>query len=187
MIESAVVYCRKNIDVPVDIVTVEGKIESLEKVKLDVIKARPPIWFINASASLHHMPRELKGPTLRMLSALSQFCLITEFESNNDIPDEDTPEFIFSVVQHYGYFIEDVLACGANPEEIKTCIDELLLAESLVMLRNHREQRVDYHTSLAQWISIAEDSNYKLSFYKPSVEIEGGRLVTFTIGLDSVK
>lgn len=187
MIDSAVVYCRKNAIIPVHIVTIEGKIQSLDNEQAAALRAARPIWFVNASASLHHMPENVKGKTLEMLSELSRFCLLTEFEANNDIPKEDTPEFVFSVVQHYGYYLEDVLYCGADPEEIKACIQEFLLAEALTMLANDRDHRVDYHTTAERWSQVAESSGYRQIFYTPSVEIKGEKLVTFTIGFESIK
>lgn len=187
MIDSAVVYCRENAIIPVHLVTIEEKIQSLDNKQVATLRAACPIWFVNASASLHHMPEDVKGKTLRMLSELSQFCLLTEFEANNDVPEEDTPEFVFSVVQHYGYYLEDVLNCGADPEEIKACIQEFLLAEALTMLANDRDHRVDYHTTAERWSQVAESSGYRQIFYTPSVEIKGEKLVTFTIGFESIK
>lgn len=183
MIDSAAAYCRANIRIPVCITTIMGKAEELSTEPLDIMQTKMPIWFINAAASLHHMPHEVKGPTLQKLSALSRLCLITEFEANNDLPDADTPEYVYSVVQHKGYYLDDVLHCGADAEGVKLCIDEFVLAEALVMLSNERAHRIDYHATASQWLNIAERSNYQAVFSKPILRTTEGITLIFMLGL----
>lgn len=50
--------------IPVKVFPIAGKIQELSAEAFAAIGQNKPIWLITACLSLHHMPREVKIPTL---------------------------------------------------------------------------------------------------------------------------
>jgi hypothetical protein len=109
MLAAAEKLCKESFSFPITVMPVAGKIEELSPQAFAAIEEKKPIWLINGSLSLHHMPREIKIPTLTKLASLGAPCFIAEANSNHDSPEQDSPELIHSVTKSYGNVIQDTL------------------------------------------------------------------------------
>jgi hypothetical protein len=183
MLENAARNIQNGARIPVKTTVVLGKIQDLSSEALLSHAKGKPVWFTNGAASLHHMSRQIKIETLAKLSKVSKRTIVTDFNANNDLPEADTPEFYYSVSQHYRYYIDDALICSATEEEKLACIYELLLAEAITMLMNDRENRIDYHAPLEEWLTAAQEAGYKKIEGLSGVWIEGERPLTFSMEL----
>lgn len=185
MLASAETYCREQIRVPLDIVTSLCRIEQMtiaERTRLTT----HPIWFALAAASMHHMPKELKTKTIRNLKEVTPHVLITEFEANNDLPETDSPELIYSILGFYGYLFRDVLDSPATAEEKSATIKQFLLTEAIIMLRSRQKEgsadelgRVDFHTTPAEWLDAAKQAGLKKHSFQPLIHVPNGRLAMY--------
>lgn len=185
MLKTAEQYCRDHVNIPVEISSMCCKIQDLNPKEKILIDSKAPIWFINASFSLHHMPWEIKIPVLRTLKEFSPYCLISEFHANNDRPDKDSPEFVYSVCDLYGWVIRQILDNRCSEEEKKDCIFNVGLAEAITMLKQSRKNRVDYHALAEEWQTLAqEEGGYKFAKVTPTFFV-GSRPVTFVMELHS--
>jgi hypothetical protein len=182
MLAAAQSYCQKSLPIPITFTPICCRIQEISAQQLTAIEQHQPIWFINASLSLHHMPKEIKVPTMQMLSNLSTYCLISDAHYNHDLPEKDTPELVYSVAENYGFVIKDVLSSGASDPDKKLCIDNFLLTESINILKNKREERGDYHTMIAEWAEIADRGQWQVIGTTPTVSLPE-RPFTFTMEL----
>lgn len=171
MLAAAQKYCQESIPIPIVFTPICCKIQEIAAQQLEIIGKHHPIWFMNASLSLHHMPKEIKVPTMEMLADLSTHCLISEAHYNHDLPGKDTPELICSVTENYGLVIQDVLNSPASEIEKKLCINNFLLTEAINIIKNDREDRGDYHTSIAEWQEIAAQGKWNIIETIPTVSL----------------
>lgn len=148
MLKVAKKYCDENIKVPFEWTQVCGKIQDLSDSQWSKLEGGGSIWFTNASLSLHHLPFEEKSIVMEKVASISKFLIITDIEANNDLPDQDTPEFVYSVTQLYRYIFDDIMKSEMSPEGERLSLHGFLFAESLVMLSNSREKpdRLSRHT-----------------------------------------
>lgn len=177
-------YCQESISIPVVFTPICCKIQEITTQQLEIIRQYHPIWFMNASLSLHHMPKEIKIPTMRMLAGLSSYCSISEAHYNHDLPEKDTPELIYSVTESYGFVIQDVLNSRASEIDKKLCIDNFLLTEAINILKNDRQNRGDYHALISEWEEIAEQGSWAVVEITPTVSLPE-RPFAFTMELKS--
>ena len=184
MLAAAQEYCRKSISIPIVFTPICAKIQEATAQQLETIDRHHPIWFINASLSLHHMPSEIKLPTMDTIANLSTYCLISEAHYNHDLPEKDTPELICSVTENYGFVIQDVLDSAASETDKKLCINNFLLTEAINILKNDREHRGDYHALISEWAEIAEQGNWDVIKTTPTVSLSE-RPFAFTMELKS--
>ena len=164
-------YCQISIPIPIVFIPICAKIQEISVQQLATIEQHRPIWFINASLSLHHMPSEIKVPTMKMIANLSTSCLISEAHYNHDLPEKNTPELISSVTESYGFVIQDVLNSAASEADKKLCINNFLLTEAITILKNDREDRGDYHALISEWEAIAEQGNWDVIETIPTVSL----------------
>ena len=185
MLKTAEKYCHDNADIPVELSSICCKIQDMSPKQKALVYSKAPIWFVNASFSLHHMPWEIKIPVLRTLKQFSPHCFISEFHANNDRPEKDSPEFVYSVCNLYNLVIQQILSSDCSKEEKQDCIFNVGLAEAIIMLKQPREDRGDYHTLAEDWQMLArEGAGYNLAKVTPTF-FSGDQLVTFVIELHS--
>lgn len=163
MLAAAEKLCKETFAFPITVMPVAGKIEDLSPQTFAAIEAKKPIWLINGSLSLHHMPREIKIPTLTKLASLGAPCFIAEANSNHDRPEQDSPELIDSVTKSYGNVIQDTLASPLTAAEKKLCIDHFILAEAINILGKDRASRGDYHALIPEWQDMAHLAGWKVA------------------------
>jgi len=163
MLEAAERLCKQSFSFPITVTPFSGKIEQLSPQGFQAIEEKKPIWFINASLSLHHMPREIKLPTLTKLASLGAPCFLADANGNHDSPDQDSPELIYSVTKSYGSVVQDTLGSPLTAEEKKLCIDHFILAEAITILGNDRSNRGDYHALIPEWQAMAHLAGWTVS------------------------
>jgi hypothetical protein len=182
MLAAAQKHCQASLPIPITFTPICCRIQEIAPHQLVIIKEHQPIWFINASLSLHHMPKEIKVPTMAMLAELSTYCLVSDAHYNHDLPEKDTPELVYSVTENYGFVIKDVLNSQASEPDKKLCINNFLLTEAINILKNDREHRGDYHTLIGEWQEIADRGQWKVIETTPTVSLSE-RPFTFTMEL----
>lgn len=182
MLAAAQKHCRESLPIPITFTPICCKIQQIAAHQLEIINERQPIWFINASLSLHHMPKEIKVPTMAMLAELSTYCLVSDAHYNHDLPDKDTPELVYSVTESYGFVIKDVLNSRVSETDKKLCINNFLLTEAINILKNDRANRGDYHTLIGEWQEIADRGKWQVIETTPTVSLSE-RPFTFTMEL----
>ncbi|MEW6364859.1 MAG: class I SAM-dependent methyltransferase [Acidobacteriota bacterium] len=104
-----------------------------------------------SSFAFHHVPYETKLFNLRKLSPWVDHFVLFELDSNNDLPELDTPELALSVYQLYGRVIDWVFSHDAPVELAIAAVDNFLMAEAVSMLSLPRGKRTDYHALRWQW------------------------------------
>ena len=182
MLAAAQKYCQKSISIPIKFTPIFCQIQKITTQQLAILEKHQPIWFINASLSLHHMPREIKVSTMKLLANLSEYCLISESNYNHDCPEKDTPELIYSVTENYGFVFQDILKSSVSETEKKLCINNFLLTEAINIIKNEREHRGDYHALIPEWQAIAEQGGWNVVKTTPTVSLPE-RTFTFTMEL----
>lgn len=187
MLKSAKQYCKRHCLIPVEIVDICSKIQDLNFNDKSLCEFFNSSWFVLASASLHHMSRKFKKEILQNILEYSPRIFISEFHANHDLPEEDTPEFIYSVTQHYRYYIDDIMSSLINENEKKICIQKFILSEAITMLKNPKESRVDYHAPLEEWISLSHEVNGIIKKQKPTISLSKERMLTFFLEIHSKK
>jgi hypothetical protein len=175
-------YCQASISIPILFTPICCRIQEITTQQLAIIKSFNPVWFINASLSLHHMPREIKLVSMKMLADLSNHCLISEANNNHDLPEKDTPELVYSVTENYGFIIQDVLNSLVSEIDKRLCINNFVLTEAINILKNDRAQRGDYHALIPEWQEIAEQGRWHVVEITPIVSLPE-RIFTFIMEL----
>jgi hypothetical protein len=183
MLAAAQVYCQKSLPIPIKFTPICCRIQDISAQQLEIIDKHQPIWFINASLSLHHMPKEIKVATMKMLANLSTYCLISDAHYNHDLPEKDTPELVYSVTENYGFVIQDVLNSRASETGKALCINNFLLTEAINILKNDRHERGDYHTMIGEWEEIADRGQWQVIKTTSTVSLPE-RPFTFTMELE---
>lgn len=125
MLAAAQKYCQESISIPIRFTPICCQIQKITAQQLAILEKHLPIWFINASLSLHHMPREIKVPTMKKLTNLSAYCLISEANYNHDRPEKDTPELLYSVADQGGWNVVKTTPTVSLPERTFTFTVEL--------------------------------------------------------------
>jgi hypothetical protein len=179
-------YCRESLSIPIKFTAIPCQLQRITGEQLAKLEEQRPIWFINASLSLHHMPGELKLPTMRMLASLSAPCLISEANANHDLPEQGSPELVYSVIESYGGVIQDLLKSTISQMEKQICIDNFLLTEATNILKNDRQHRVDYHALIPEWQQIAEQAGWKATKTTPTMSLLE-HVFTFTMELQPIE
>jgi Methyltransferase domain len=182
MLSEAQKYCQESIPIPVTFTLILGHIQEVIEKQLASLEKHRPVWFVNASLSLHHMPKEIKVATMKKLASISSCCLISDANCNHDLPDKDTPELVYSVTENYGSIIQDVLKSSASESDKKLCVNNFLLTEAINILRNDREHRGDYHALIHEWQEIAEQGEWDVVTTTPTMSLPE-RICTFTMEL----
>ena len=183
MLKAATKHCQDNIPVSLNSMPICAPIEAINKEQLAAIQEKHSLWFINAAASLHHLPRETKLATLKNLQTLDVPCLITEGQGNHDKPEKNSPELIYSVTEFYGFFIQDIFNCNVSEEEKKICLYNLALTEAINILKNDRQHRGDYQALIPEWQEIAEQAGFKQIKTTATVSLPNSPLL-FTMEID---
>ena len=104
-----------------------------------------------SSFAYHHMPYETKLFNLRKLAPWIDHFVLFELDSNNDLPELNSPELALSVYQIYGRVIDWVFSHEAPVELAIAAVDNFLMAEAVSMLTLPRGRRTDYHALRWQW------------------------------------
>jgi SAM-dependent methyltransferase len=104
-----------------------------------------------SSFAYHHMPYETKLFNLRKLGPWIDHFVLFELDSNNDLPELNSPELALSVYQIYGRVIDWVFSHEAPVELAIAAVDNFLMAEAVSMLTLPRGRRTDYHALRCQW------------------------------------
>ena len=99
----------------------------------------------------HHIPYETKLFNLRKLAPWIDHFVLFELDSNNDLPELNSPELALSVYQIYGRVIDWVFSHEAPVELAIASVDNFLMAEAVTMLTLPRGSRTDYHALRVQW------------------------------------
>jgi SAM-dependent methyltransferase len=184
MLAAAQKYCQESLAIPIKFTPISCQIQKITARQLARLEKHQPIWFINASLSLHHMPREIKILTMKMLVDLSAYFLISDANYNHDCPGKDTPELIYSVTENYGFVMQDILKSSASKTKKKLCINNFLLTEAINIIKNEREHRGDYHALISEWQEIAKQGGWDVVKTTPTVSLPE-RIFTFTMEIYS--
>ncbi|HPA19166.1 MAG TPA: class I SAM-dependent methyltransferase [Verrucomicrobiae bacterium] len=104
-----------------------------------------------SSFAYHHIPYEAKMFNLRKLGPWIDHFVLFELDSNNDLPELNSPELALSVYQIYGRVIDWVFSHDAPVELAIAAVDNFLMAEAVSMLTLPRGKRTDYHALRGQW------------------------------------
>lgn len=182
MLEASEKYVQEHVPIPISFTKISCKLQEITEEQLAVIREKPPIWFINMAASVHHMPWEDKLPMLKTVRSLSNNCLLIEFPANHDRPEKNTPELVYSVSEHYRFYIQDVLNCPAPETDKKICLYNFILTEGITILSQERANRIDYHATIPEWQELAEQAGFQVVKISPTTFLNE-RPLTFTMQL----
>jgi hypothetical protein len=163
MMALAIQHCQEYLPMPVKITPLCCTLQALTRKEQKVLQEHQPIWFINASFSLHHIPRELKILNMEMLNSLSTSLLMTEIDDNLEELEDGSPELIYTVNEIYSCSIQEVLlTTSASVPDKKSCIDNFFLAEAITVLKNIQELRVEHWMSKSQWQKVAKLTGFQV-------------------------
>lgn len=182
MLQATSQYLESHCQINVDVIPVNQYIQDVPLDHYANYISQSELLFTMASASIHHVPEHQKLALIRKWHSFSDHVLIFESQGNHDIPAAGSPEFVYSVAEFYGFFIEDMTRSEAPEMDRTLCIEHLALAEAITMLSNPKEKRGDYHTSLAHWQSIAVDAGYHVHHIDSLVE-QNQNILTFMMEL----
>ncbi len=163
MLRMAKEYCEENINITVEVISICCKIQEITKEQIEIIQNTKPIWFINTGLSIHYMPKEKKIPMLKQLKAFSPKLVLTEVNWNHDLPESNSPELFYSVAKSYGVFSESILHLNVSEERRKLCLNNFPIAEAINIIKQNRDNRIDYHTTIEEWRKIAAAAGFKTS------------------------
>ncbi|MEN8220242.1 MAG: hypothetical protein ABFS56_28600 [Pseudomonadota bacterium] len=171
MMAVAIQHCQASLPMPVKITPLcNCTLQGLTITEQKVLQEHQPIWFINASLSLHHIPTELKRLNLSMLNSLSTSLLITEIDDNLDELEDGSPELIYTINEIYSSAIQDVLKItSATALDKKSCIHSFFLADAITILKNIQELRVEHWMSISQWQEVAKLAGFQVLKTTPLV------------------
>ena len=168
MLAKAKEYCQENISIQLEIMSICCKIQEIISEQFEIIQEMKPIWFMNAGLSIHHMPKEMKIPMLKNLRKLSPKLILTEVNWNHDLPEKDSPELIYSVTKSYGVFSKSILSLPVSEQRRKLCLYNFPVAEAINIIKQDRENRIDYHTTIREWRKIANEAGFKAGEASPN-------------------
>jgi hypothetical protein len=171
MMAVAIQRCQESIPIPVQITPLcNCTIQAMTIKEQEALQEHQPIWFINASLSLHHIPRELKILNMEMLNSLSTSLLITEIDDNLEELEDGSPELIYTISDISDRFIQDVLnTTSTSLSDKKSCIHSFFLADAITVLKNIQELRVEHWMSNSQWQEVAKLTGFQVVKTTPIV------------------
>jgi len=171
MMALAIQHCQASLPIPVQITPLcHCTLQSMTSREWKILQEYQPIWFINASLSLHHIPREIKIPNLKILNSLSTFLLISEIDDNLEELEDGSPELIYTINEIYSHAIQEVLnITSASALDKKSCIDSFFLADAITVLKNIQELRVEHWMSISQWQKMAQLAGFQVVKTTPLV------------------
>jgi len=183
MMAVAIQHCQASLPIPVQITPLcNCTLQGLTIKEQKVLQQHQPIWFINASLSLHHIPTELKILNLEMLNCLSTSLLMSEIDDNLEELEDGSPELIHTVNEIYSNAIQEVLnITSASVLDKKSCIDSFFLADAITILKNIQELRVEHWMSISQWQKVAKLAGFQVVKTTPLVS----SIPFFTMALKS--
>jgi len=181
MLKTASEYCKENIEVQTEIITICCKIQEITTEQVELIKQNTPVWFINAALSIHHMPWEQKIPMLKQLRTFSPHLVLTEVDWNHDLPEKDSPELIFSVAKSYGIFCKDIFKLPVSEKDKKLCLYLFPISEAINIIKQDRLNRIDFHTPITEWKKIAKEAGYSTDKAMPTYVVDD-KPFAFTMG-----
>jgi hypothetical protein len=161
-------HCKEAIPANCEIIKISAKAQELSAQQVNQLQSLKPVWFITAALSVHHMPKEQKIPMLRTMKSISDHFILAEVDWDHDLPAKDSPELIWSVARNYGFIYRDVLELPISVEERKLCLYHFLVDEAVNILKQDRNNRIDYHTQIPEWQSIAQSAGYRCSAPTPT-------------------
>ncbi|WP_428634596.1 GRAS family protein [Sedimenticola sp.] len=182
MLRTADEYCKKAVNAELTNTNICCKINEIEDEQLSIIKAKGPVSFINCALSIHHFPAEVKSRVLKLFKSLSPYCLISEVNWNHDIPDKYSPELIYAISHNMHYMLSDIIGSDITENEKKIAIEQFFLAETINIIKQPRESRIDYHTKIREWIKLANAAEYRVDGITPTVK--NSRIAAFTMMLE---
>lgn len=180
MLDATVAHLQSRFGNQVDCVAIQGKIQDIRSEQLIAAAGRQGFWFTTGSASLHHMPAEVKRDVFINLAKIAPRLVVTDFVANHDLPEMNSPELIYSVSNFYAYIMDDVWNTTTESAERRwEAIANFFLTEAINMLSKPRLSRIDYHAPVEQWNKIAAEAGYKpdRTFF---TSYDDKRPVTFT-------
>ncbi|RKZ77564.1 MAG: hypothetical protein DRR19_27755, partial [Candidatus Parabeggiatoa sp. nov. 1] len=164
MMALAIQHCQASLPMQVKITPLcNCTLQGLTITEQKALQEYQPIWFINASLSLHHIPTELKRLNLEKLNTLSTSLLVTEIDDNLDELEDGSPELIYTMSDITNRFIQDVLNTSyASVQDKKSCIYSFFLADAITVLKNIQELRVEHWMSISQWQKVAQLAGFQV-------------------------
>ena len=184
MLEAAGKYCKKHIQGQLKITEICCEINKITEKQIEIIKAKAPVSFINCALSIHHFPWETKILVLQKLKLLSDYCVISDLNFNHDIPDKYSPELIYAVYVNMECVFSDILTSNITENEKKLAIEEFFLAETINIICQDRNSRIDYHTKIRHWKNLSENAGISVNRIYPTVVYGKNRIATFTMALE---
>ena len=113
---------------------------------------------ILSSLAYHHMPGEKKSVHLKKIGPHMDHFIIFELDSNNDTPEQFSPELALSVYQAYGRMIDFLFSHDAPLETAIPSVDAFLMAEAVSFMIQERGKRTDYHMLRPQWHELLREA-----------------------------
>ena len=180
MLTATVNHLQSRFGNQVECVPLMGKIQDMSPSDLVKFAGAKEFWFTTGSASLHHMPAETKRQVFQNLAKTSPKLVVTDFVANHDLPEQNTPELVYSVSNFYAYIIDDVWNTTSESAERRwEAISDFFLTEAINMLTKPRLTRIDYHAPVEQWNEVAASAGYT-SLRTFLTSYDDKRPVTFT-------
>ena len=180
MLEATRELLHKSFGSKVGCQTILAKVEDIKAEDMMKLCPAQKFWFVNGAASLHHMPADIKIKVFREFAKTSSHVLVSDFVAYHDLPERNSPELVYSAVNYYGYFIEDIWASTSQSEERRwLCICDLALTEAITVLSQPRMMRIDYHAPVEEWDKAAEGAGYTNQATEYTAWDES-RAITFT-------
>lgn len=163
MLDRCVAYCREKIPVPIDFVPIHSTIEAITEEVENQIRKSTPIWFINASASLHHMPAHVKEEILKKLKTFSSRLLLSEFNACLDIPERDSPQLAYSAMSYFNPPFESVINDrDIAAEKGRALLRQYYMVETINILAKSRLARGDYQATAGEWEALLEKAGGRI-------------------------
>jgi hypothetical protein len=166
-------HCQGNIKTKLNISKICCKSQDMTEDAVKIIHTYLPLWFTHCSLSIHHMPCEAKIEFLKKMKKLSQHFIIGDVNWNHDVPEKKSPELIYSVYKSYGFVFQNVMDGDLTEDDIEGAIDNFLLSEAINIIKNDKESRIDYHTTIDEWVKIARQAGFSNPVVRAGAETNG--------------
>ena len=172
MLKTAREHCQKTIHCPLEIILLEGKMESLEPDQWKQLEELKPFWFTNISLSLHHMPYTKKVPLFKKLGKLTEHILFGEVNWSDELAN-NSPELVYVTTKAYGLLFKDILTSPAPHKDQQAAINQFLLPEAINILKEEIDNRSDYHMTANDWECLAEETGFHVVKSTLTTKLEG--------------
>lgn len=140
------------------------------------------IILVNAASVFHELKRSEKKSVLEMLKHISDCVFISDLEGSHDIVDNNSRKLIASVFEFYDGLIHDTICCSNLPIDMGEKVTlSYLIPEACDILLNDYDRRVNYHTTMDDWIYLFEQTGWKYCLFQQKFDSYLPCFFTFNI------